>query len=227
MFVDQQRRWLRNTDWYLPEVYKFLPDLGMLMIEATHSRYVIDVNRDPCGPLFGHFSVALIAESNQGDSVYRQNPDAKSLSSRIAEYHAPYHAALSKNISEMTGRFGKVLLLDLHSYMGPGSADICIGNGNGTTCSDEVSAILHQAFTEVGFDTSINSPFAGGYIARTYGRPPRVHAVQIELRYPTYLDCTTIDQPGRPPLDHRRFSPTQIRLRRALQKAIDEFRGMS
>src|SRR5205085_6623786 len=38
-----------DTDWHLPRLYDFLGDLGATVITATHSRYVVDVNRPPDG----------------------------------------------------------------------------------------------------------------------------------------------------------------------------------
>src|SRR3546814_12693690 len=36
-----------DTDWHKPRLYDFLQDLDVSVIEATHSRYVIDLNRAP------------------------------------------------------------------------------------------------------------------------------------------------------------------------------------
>src|SRR5439155_12516852 len=38
-----------DTDWHLPRLYDFLAALDATLIVATHSRYVIDVNRPPDG----------------------------------------------------------------------------------------------------------------------------------------------------------------------------------
>ncbi|VWD50259.1 N-formylglutamate deformylase [Burkholderia aenigmatica] len=45
--IPKHARWLRNTDWFLADLYAFLPEVGTTTIVATHSRYVEDVNRDP------------------------------------------------------------------------------------------------------------------------------------------------------------------------------------
>lgn len=37
--------------------------------------------------------------------------------------------------------------------------------------------------------------FSGGYIVRNYGQPPQVEALQIELRYPVYLNSQELDRP--------------------------------
>lgn len=34
-FTPENLAWLRNTDWYLPEIFDFLPDLGIRTLAAT------------------------------------------------------------------------------------------------------------------------------------------------------------------------------------------------
>jgi N-formylglutamate amidohydrolase len=38
-----------DTDWHIDRLYDFLDDLGASVVAATHSRYVVDLNRPPDG----------------------------------------------------------------------------------------------------------------------------------------------------------------------------------
>ena len=38
---------LPDTDWFVPELYNFARELGASVIRATHTRYVVDLNRPP------------------------------------------------------------------------------------------------------------------------------------------------------------------------------------
>src|SRR5690606_36323796 len=40
-------RGLPDTDWFVERLYDFADDLGATMLRATHSRYVVDLNRPP------------------------------------------------------------------------------------------------------------------------------------------------------------------------------------
>ena len=40
---------VHDTDWHLERLYGFAQALGASVLVATHSRYVIDLNRDPSG----------------------------------------------------------------------------------------------------------------------------------------------------------------------------------
>jgi len=217
----EHRTWLRNTDWYLDQLYAFLPAEGVTVIAATHSRYVADVNRDPEGPPFGAFFEAVVAETTaHGQAVYSTQPTSEDLTTRIERYHHPYHAWVERELQRVQKRFGRALLLDLHSYMAPGEADVCLGNRHGTTTTPATLNAFKQGFESVGMSVGINDPWAGGYVVRRHARLPAVEALQIELRYTTYLDCATIDEPTRPKIDIAKWDVLQAKLREALKLAV-------
>lgn len=69
--------------------YDFLPELGVTTIEAKHSRYVTDLNRDPEGLLFGSFHEAVIFDSMfDGTPIYQELPETLSLRQRLVDYHS-------------------------------------------------------------------------------------------------------------------------------------------
>jgi len=220
-FTPTQRGWLRNTDWYLQQVYSFLPALGVTVLEATHSRYVVDLNRDPCGDLFGDFWTSVVPERNaHGADVYDCAPASDSIRQRIAAYHEPYHRAIRERLAALVGEFGVALLLDLHSFMGPIENDVCLGDRVGMTCDPSITLAFQAALTEEGFNTVQNQIFSGGYIVKAHGKPPAAHALQIELRYTNYLDCTRIDEPEMPACEEARIKPVRDRLQRAIERVL-------
>jgi N-formylglutamate deformylase len=38
-----------DTDWHVARLYDFAARIGASVLTATHSRYVVDLNRDPAG----------------------------------------------------------------------------------------------------------------------------------------------------------------------------------
>ncbi|MET0792389.1 MAG: N-formylglutamate amidohydrolase [Polyangiaceae bacterium] len=222
-FNPEHRQWLRNTDWFLPELYSFLPELGVTTLAATHSRYVVDLNRDPLAELHGSFARSLITkETAHGAPVYRSEQAPQALRARVNEYHAPYHSALRALLDETLNRFGRALLLDLHSFMGPITNDVCIGDVHGTSSTARTRLAFEDAFRERSFDVVLNQPFAGGYIVRAYANRPELEALQLELRYTNYLDCSQIDE-RRPWLEPDRIAAARARLLPALSQAIAAF----
>ncbi len=221
MFTDEQRAWLRNTDWHLDQLYDFLPELGVATLVATHSRYVVDVNRDPGRRRYGPFFESVLAETTaHGRPVYARPPGAQEIAERIERYHAPYHAALAGLLADRRREFGHVLLLDLHSFMGPITDDVCLGDRDGGSCGEHVTARFEQALKHTGFGVVRNRPFRGGYILAAHAGPPAVHALQIELRYTNYLDGTHLDEPMRPPIDAARLATCRARLHAAFERAL-------
>ena len=47
-FTEEARR-VPDTDWHLERLYDFARGLGASILVATHSRYVVDLNRPPDG----------------------------------------------------------------------------------------------------------------------------------------------------------------------------------
>lgn len=219
--TEEHRALLRNTDWYLDQLYRFLPAVGVTVIAASHSRYVADVNRNPDGVLFGAFFDAVVAETTaHGQPIYRTPPTSDDLATRIERYQRPYHETVDKELQRIQKRFGRALLLDLHSYMSPGEADVCLGNRHGTTTTQETLKAFKQGFESVGLSVAVNDPWAGGYVVRRHANLPTVEALQIELRYTTYLDGSTIDEPMRPRIDAPKWELLHAKLRQAFEGAV-------
>ena len=62
-FDQKHLKYPDDTDLFVDKLYDFAPALGITMIVAQYSRYVIDLNRDPSGkPLYadGHTTTQLV-----------------------------------------------------------------------------------------------------------------------------------------------------------------------
>lgn len=101
-------------------------------------------------------------------------------------------------LNEYIDQFGKVYLLDLHSFFGLIEDEICLGNGNGSTCSDRFITIVEEAFCSKEYQVVRNKVFSGGYITQHYGQMLQVEALQVEVRYPVYLDAKRLDDASVP-----------------------------
>ena len=44
-YIPSQAESLDDTDWFLQQLYDFAPDLGITIVYARYSRWVIDLNR--------------------------------------------------------------------------------------------------------------------------------------------------------------------------------------
>ncbi len=72
-----------------------------------------------------------------------------------------------------------------------------LGDRFGASASGEVVDRIEAAFVAQGLRVARNAPFAGAFIAQTYGRPSvRRHAVQIEIDRALYMNEQTIRPNG-------------------------------
>ncbi|HIK04506.1 MAG TPA: N-formylglutamate amidohydrolase [Trichormus sp. M33_DOE_039] len=193
------QEYLPNQDWHLDKLYDFLPQLGVTVLQANYSRYVVDLNREVKEPLAGNFWSSVIPlETGFAQPIYTNNPSLENIKNRIQKYYFPYHHKLETILKEKIQEFGKVYLLDLHSFGGVIDDQICLGNLNGKSCSQFLTLKVEEAFACQGYQVVRNKIFTGGYITRNYSQIPGVEALQIEVRYHVYLDDSQLDKPQLP-----------------------------
>lgn len=197
-------RLLADTDWHVPRLYDFLADLDVSVITASHSRYVIDLNRAPDGkPLYpGASNTELCPTTSFAEEpLYRegQEPSEEEVAERLREVWQPYHDALAGELAAIKARHGVALLWDAHSirsrvprFFEGRLPDLNFGSAGGTSAAGGLCDILIAVAREaeaLGFTHVLDGRFKGGYITRRYGDPEgAVHAVQLELSQITYLD---------------------------------------
>ena len=193
---------LADTDWHLPRLYNFLGAMGANLLVAINSRYVIDLNRDPAGvPLYpGADNTELCPLSTAlREPIYLpgQAPDAGEIDDRIATYWRPYHGKLADTLAEIKARHGYALLFDAHSiksvlprFFAGRLPDINLGTADQASADPSIGrALLEVARGYPGYSSVLDGRFKGGYITRHHGNPAeRVHAVQLELAWRTYMD---------------------------------------
>lgn len=196
---------LEDTDWCVHELYDFCLDLGVTMIHADYSRYVVDLNRPTEGP-------ALYTDSRQqtdvvplqdfdGQPLYRKGaePDATERTRRIATYYRPYHEALARELSDLRKNHQHVLLFDAHSIrrlvptISPQAfPDLILGDRDGKSADPSLSRALLASVRSSPFEIAYNEPFKGGQITRFFGRPEDgIHALQLEMSQDIYLNPKT------------------------------------
>lgn len=110
---------------------------------------------------------------------------------RMKGCYYPYHENLAAML-ETAKRHGPAVLLDIHSMPSDASTkqtDIVIGDLHGQSADPWLTRLAQESFAKAGCDVRLNTPFAGGYITRHYGRPDQgVSAIQIEINRRLYMD---------------------------------------
>lgn len=217
------------ADWFTAELYAFLPGLGVPCVVAQESRFVADPNRNPAQRLFAPFPEGLIAStvSGDGEALYDRPLTAHEIEARVNRNHRPFHQALEEAVDTGVAAFGRVLLVDLHSFGRPLNADVVLGDRHGATATPDTTALIHNAFSSAGFTVERNIPFPGGWIVGRYADVPEVEAVQIELNQRTYCDAAEIDRLNgrRPTRNSEHIAAATRRLTTVLSEIVTAFSG--
>lgn len=192
-----------DTDWFVHQLYDFAPAMGITMIHAVYSRWVIDLNRDPQSkPLYtdGRIITALCPTTTFfGESFYndeRVHVEDEEVRRRVDKYYNPYHQKIQELLTDLKNNFGKVLLWDCHSIReyvptirNEKFPDLILGDADGTSASPGLIEAAIKSLESGSYGFSHNHPFKGGYITRHFGKPTEnQHALQLEMTKVNYMD---------------------------------------
>ena len=223
----------RSEDCFVDDLFCAAPQLGAPLLKALFPRAYVDPNREPFELDPGMFIDSLPSYANtrsprvaaglgtiarvvaSGADIYSAKLTFEEALSRIRSYYWPYHAALRDLVEETRARFGFCILVDCHSMPSVGGpmeadsgrnrVDFVLGDCHGTACSGAVIETAEAALEAEGYRVARNSPYAGGFVTRHYGRPQdSVHALQVEINRALYMDEGTIRRsPGLKELSQR------------------------
>jgi N-formylglutamate deformylase len=216
---------LPDTDWHLEKLYDFLDEVGASVLVATHSRYVVDLNRPPDNANLypGQDTTPLVPiDTFHKEALYRRGaePTQSEIAERVSTYWKPYHARLAEELARLEEKYDYALLWDAHSIFSKvprlfdGTlTELNLGTADGRSCGAGIGEGLLKMVS--GYGAVLNGRFKGGYITRNYGDPANgVHAVQLELSEATYMDEA-------PPFRFK--NALAARLRPQLRAFIEEF----
>ena len=191
-----------DTDWFVHQLYDFASELGITMIHAQYSRWVIDLNRDPDSqPLYndGRIITALSPTTNfAGDNIYLNGhePGQDEVDRRLKMYYWPYYHAAQSLLDDLKSEFGKVLFWDAHSIRQfvptirkENFPDLILGDNDQRSANKKLSDATLTELNKSGLQVNHNTPFKGGHLTRYFGKPDvNQHALQLEMTKINYMD---------------------------------------
>ena len=214
---------LPDTDWHVEKLYAFAREAGATVMAATHSRYVVDLNRDPSGAALyaGADNTELVPTRTFDNApIWRDGraPDGSAVEARKREFFMPYHDALAGEIARVKARHGHAVVLDAHSirshvprFFAGKLPDLNLGTADGASTDGSLARLSAGVLaSDRRFTTVVDGRFKGGWITRRYGRPDDgTHALQLEIAQSAYMD----ESPPWP-WDAARAAPLEALLKR-------------
>jgi N-formylglutamate deformylase len=191
-----------DTDWFLQDLYDFASELGVTIIHAKYSRWVIDLNRDPeSKPLYndGRIITALTPITDfLGNSIYASpanQPDNNEVVRRIKEYYWPYYRKIEEIIEDLKKDSEHVLFWDAHSIRSfvptirkEKFPEMILGDNDEKTATQTMIQQALEQLRKSKFQVNHNTPFKGGHLTRFFGNPEnKVYALQLEMIKSLYM----------------------------------------
>lgn len=221
-----------DMDPYTREIYH--PGSRVMAITTTDiARAFIDLNRaaDDRPPKNPDGVVKSMTCFKKPIYKIGREPDDRLTGQLLEKYYYPYH----EKLKTLSGEPGIKLALDCHSMAAsppPIAPDagrdnlekrplICLGDVNGRACdratTEKLAVCFRDAFGLEKTDVSIDLPFSGGYITRTYGNKP-LPWVQVEMNRSMYLSSPWFDP------ETLMVQPSRLKkLNRCFMKALQLF----
>ncbi|RID92580.1 N-formylglutamate amidohydrolase [Gemmobacter lutimaris] len=207
-----------SEDAFVDELIGMAPAAGIPVLAARVPRACLDLNRgcdelDPAviegiaraahNPRVSSGLGVIPRVVAQGRNIYRGKIPLAEAEARITRHWHPWHDRLKDLLRAAHLEFGEAVLLDwhsmpheaieVHSRAGIAHPEVVLGDRFGASAARDVTDRVEAAFRRAGLRVVRNAPFAGAYIAQTYGRPSQgQHVVQIEIDRALYMDETAI-----------------------------------
>lgn len=189
-----------DTDWYVDRLYNWANQLGVGVLTANYSRYVIDLNRPPDNAaLYRGSGTGLLPEfSFAGEALYKvgYGLHAGEGEKRRAQFWQPYHDKLQTELQALQQAHGFAILLDAHSIRSEVPLlfdgklpDLNLGSNRGESADSALVSACQAALTQnAAYSFVLDGRFRGGFITRHYGQPTDgMHALQLEMAQSVYM----------------------------------------
>ncbi len=156
-----EARTVPDTDWHLERLYDFARELGASVLAATHSRYVVDLNRPPDNANLypGQDTTGLCPVDTFDKTPLYANgvgPDDAEIVARRDAVWRPYHGALAEELARLRQQHGTVALWDAHSirsvlprFFEGKLPDFNLGTANGESCDASLADQLLEIAQDV------------------------------------------------------------------------------
>lgn len=197
-----QEEILKLTDWYTDDLFD---GTGDYKVQANFSRIFCDVERfsNDNEEIMAQFGMgALYEKTDSGELMREISPNLRT--NILQNYYQKHHQQLNEIVTRQLEAYGKVLIIDCHSYshipfkrdlnQNNNRPDFCIGTDNYHTPDYLFEASLNF-FKERGYSIEVNAPYSGSIVPiEYYQKTQNVHSIMLEVNRKLYLEEGTNDK---------------------------------
>lgn len=211
-----------SEDGFVDVLFDAAPAHGAPLLAAVAPRAFVDLNRaadelDPAliagarnlthNPRIAS-GLGVIPRVVAGGRIIRDGKITMAEAQlRLETWYHPYHRRLRALLDQAHLAFGQATLFDCHSmprealetvrFANGVRPDVVLGDLFGASCNRDVVDQVEEHLTDAGLKVSRNTPFAGAFVMRQYGRPASgVNALQIEIDRSLYMNENQIRPSG-------------------------------
>ncbi len=210
-----------SEDPYVDELVAPLIEQGFCALRLDVPRTYIDVNRDKIEldeQMFEDFPKDELAVNSKYmrfgfgvlhrvDSerrpIYKEKLTYKEAINRIETVYDAYHKKLSELIERTVAKFGKCLVLDMHSMpakicnimIDEKAVDFCVSTLFEQSAPKEVYEKFGEQLGIFGHRVEYNRPYSGSYTTFHYCQPKKnIYTMQLEINRSIYVDEKTYEK---------------------------------
>ncbi|MDF5691598.1 N-formylglutamate amidohydrolase [Aquirufa aurantiipilula] len=191
-----EQEMLKLTDWYTDDLFNSEEDV---MIRADFSRIFCDPERyrDDAREMMAEKGMGVLYEKSDVGKLMRQVTEDY-REKVLQTYYDPHHARLTQAVTEQLEAYGKVLIIDCHSYPSipmirdvsqrPDRPDFNIGTDEYHTPQHFIDLSVNY-FESKGYSLGIDWPYPGTLVPKVYSdeKNPNVQSIMLEINRALYL----------------------------------------
>ncbi len=194
---------LQLTDVFIAKCSRTVVDLNRSRESLDISMFKSKIEMSPNDEiLLIKSGLGVLPSKCYNEKIFQSKLPNKYISNMLKKFYDPFHLQLKERINYLKSIFGVVYLIDIHSTPPISNnisnfPDVIIGNNFGKSCDETFKNYLVSHFQNFNLNHTLNSPYSGGYITRTYGKKDNnVHAIQVEISKDFYMNQSTLKLNG-------------------------------
>ena len=211
----------RLVDHHTLELFQPLIDAGAITLHNNFCRLYFDPERfaDRENETMNQVGMGVFYTHTTDGERFREDDLDTDYECKLERLYHPYHQQFTQIVDDMLSRFGRVLIIDGHSYpkhplpyeQFPEASRPQIDIGTWTEPDRHTPQVLiehtSKFFRELGYSVDLDTPFKGAIIPTKFIGDTRVQTMMLEIRRDVYL-CADSYAKGDVHLDLNKFCAT-------------------